>query len=51
MFLIIPVPSKKEELIQEYLYIEDTYYVPHEAPEKQKVDDDVERGVVIIDMF
>lgn len=51
MFLF-STPANKEKFVHEYLYIEDTYYIPRQAPQEQKVEeDDVERGVIIIDLF
>lgn len=40
-----------EEFIQEQLYIEEYYYVPNEVAEKNKSEEEVERGVIIIDLM
>jgi hypothetical protein len=50
----INVPKKaKEEFLQEQLYIEDCYDLNRMIDEKDKKDviEDVERGVVVIDLL
>lgn len=41
--------SKKENFVQEYLYIED--YVPYNVEAQEQEKDDNDRGVIVIDIF
>ena len=47
----VPIPVKKKdvEFQQEYLYVED---IPLQSiPKREKVEDDEEHGVVVIEVF
>ena len=46
-------PKKKiEECLQEQLYIDDFYYIPKEALlEHEQKDEEIERGVIVIDLM
>lgn len=53
MNVVNKLPKKKqEEFIQEQLYIEDCYYIPsHEAQPEKEDEEQVERGVLVIDLM
>lgn len=44
-------PPRDDTFIQEYLYIEEYYEVPQIKTEKKAKEEEVERGVIIIDLF
>lgn len=47
----VPKKAVKEEFLQEQLYVEDQYLYLEEIPQIKKKDEEVERGVVVIDLF
>lgn len=48
--LKVPKKAVKEEFLQEQLFIED-HYLLKEIPQNQEKQEEVERGVVVIDLF
>lgn len=42
--------SIDSEFVQEYLYIEDYYPIP-KSENQQEEEEDIDRGVIIIDLF
>lgn len=43
--------SFKEEFLQDQLYVEDQYFILNEIPQKNKNEEEVERGVYVIDLL
>jgi hypothetical protein len=44
-------PPRDDTFIQEYLYIEESYELPQVKTEEKDKEEEVERGVIIIDLF
>lgn len=44
-------PPRNDTFVQEYLYIEEYYEEPQIKTEEKDIEEEVERGVIIIDLF
>ena len=49
--MLLKSPPRDDTFVQEYLYIEEYYEVPQVKTEKKDKEEEVERGVIIIDLF